>query len=335
MVLSWILNSLEPELADSVLSCNTPHAIWEDLRERFSLGNAPCIFQVQRDIYRIEQGQMSVAAYYTKLKGLWDELVSFNSETCTCGAQNDRTKLIQFLMGLNESYSSARGQILLMNPLPSVRQAYASVVQEEKQRELGAAVTIPSNTAAMAVHGNYNMSKGRQNNQVHGNQSNNSRNKEPFQCTYCGDMYHRKATCYKLIGYPPGHPKGKEKAPHQRQGYDRHNSHSASGNPSANQVDFNPTFQELQVSLPNLTEDQYVQILSALTTKPVTPQANVVADSTFKHTSGLLPVAHNRWILDSGATHHITSSPTLLKYANKNQSLAPVSLPSGDVAKIT
>jgi hypothetical protein len=123
----------EPELDDYVLSCNTPHAIWEDLRERFSLGNAPCIFQVQRDIYRIEQGQMSVATYYTKLKGLWDELVSFNSETCTCGAQNDRTKLIQFLMGLNESYSGARGQILLINPLPSVRQAYASVVQEEKQ----------------------------------------------------------------------------------------------------------------------------------------------------------------------------------------------------------
>jgi hypothetical protein len=65
--------------------------------------------------------------------------------------------------------------------------------------------------------------------------------------------------------------KVKKKAPHQRQGYDKHNSHSASGNPSTNQVDFNPTFQELQVSLPNLTEDQYVQILSALTTKPITP----------------------------------------------------------------
>jgi len=49
-----------------------------------------------------------------------------------CSAQNDRTKLIQFLMGLNKSYSGARGQILLINPLPSVRQAYASVVQEEK-----------------------------------------------------------------------------------------------------------------------------------------------------------------------------------------------------------
>jgi hypothetical protein len=130
---------------------------------------------------------------------------------------------------------------------------------------------MQSNTAAMAVRGNYNMPKGWQNNQVHGNRSNNSRNEEHFQCTYCGYMYHRKATCYKLIGYPPGHPKSKEKAQHQCQGYDRHSSNSASGNPSANQVDFNPTFQELQVSLPNLTEDQYAQIPSALTTKPVTP----------------------------------------------------------------
>ena len=74
MVLSWILNSLELELADFVLSCNTPYAIWEDLCERFSLGNAPRIFQVQRDIYRIERGQMSVSAYYIKLKALWTSL---------------------------------------------------------------------------------------------------------------------------------------------------------------------------------------------------------------------------------------------------------------------
>ncbi|XP_024195778.1 uncharacterized protein LOC112198922 [Rosa chinensis] len=132
MVLSWILNSLEPELQDLVLYCTTPHAVWEDLRERFALGNAPLIFQVQRDIYLIKQGQSSIAAYYTKLKGLWDELASYNTITCTCRAQNDRSKLMQFLMGLNESYAATRGQILLMNPLPSLRQAYASLVQKEK-----------------------------------------------------------------------------------------------------------------------------------------------------------------------------------------------------------
>lgn len=59
-------------------------------------------------------------------------------------------------MGLSESYSGTRGQILLMNPLPSVRQAYASVAQEEKQCELASSVIVPSNVAAMVVRGNSN-----------------------------------------------------------------------------------------------------------------------------------------------------------------------------------
>ncbi|KAL6318603.1 hypothetical protein AAG906_000681 [Vitis piasezkii] len=78
MVHSWIVNTLNLEIADS---------------------------------------QLSVSAYYTKLKGLWDELASYNA--AAHGAQQDQQKLMQFLMGLNESYSAIRRQILLMNPLPS------------------------------------------------------------------------------------------------------------------------------------------------------------------------------------------------------------------------
>ena len=61
----------------------------------------------------------------------------------------------------------------------------------------------------------------------------------------------------------------------------------------------------------------------------MTPATPVVEDN-----SDLLPVAQNHWILDSRATHHITS-PTELRSIDNNSSLTPVSLPSGDVAKIT
>jgi hypothetical protein len=54
---------------------------------------------------------------------------------------------MQFLMGLNESYSAIRGQILLMNPLPDVSKAYSSIVQEEKQRTIGAAHETTENSA--------------------------------------------------------------------------------------------------------------------------------------------------------------------------------------------
>ncbi|KAL5864007.1 hypothetical protein ACOSQ3_001521 [Xanthoceras sorbifolium] len=113
-----------------VIYYSTAHEVWEDLREQFSQNNAPRIFEIQRDIAYFRQEQLSVSTYYTKLKSLWDELASYND--ATHGAQQDQQKLMQFLMGLNDSYSAIRGQILLMNPLPSVRQAYSSVSQEEK-----------------------------------------------------------------------------------------------------------------------------------------------------------------------------------------------------------
>ncbi|KAG6508165.1 hypothetical protein ZIOFF_033535 [Zingiber officinale] len=112
MVLSWILNSLIPDIADSVIFYDTVHEVWEDLQNRFSQSNTPRIFQIEKEIACLAQDQMTVASYYTK------------------------RKLMQFLMGLNESYNDIRGQLLLMNLFPDVSQAYSSIIQEEKQRNL-------------------------------------------------------------------------------------------------------------------------------------------------------------------------------------------------------
>ncbi|KAG6466647.1 hypothetical protein ZIOFF_075551 [Zingiber officinale] len=69
--------------------------------------------------------------FVAKLKKLWDELGYYNDGACTCGVNNKRRKLMQFLMGLNESYNAIRGQLLLMNPLPDVSQAYSSIIKKK------------------------------------------------------------------------------------------------------------------------------------------------------------------------------------------------------------
>ncbi|XP_075099219.1 uncharacterized protein LOC142176059 [Nicotiana tabacum] len=48
-----------------------------------------------------------------------------------------KDKFDKFLMGLNETYSQHRSQILMMSPVPSVNKAYSMVVSEESQRALG------------------------------------------------------------------------------------------------------------------------------------------------------------------------------------------------------
>ncbi|XP_070040358.1 uncharacterized protein [Nicotiana tomentosiformis] len=81
------------------------------------------------------------------MKRLWEELNTLNAYAqcnCqfTCGAKANMHKaeqdrrLIQFLMGLNEVYIVVRGSILMMNPLPSIAQAFSILIQEEKQREV-------------------------------------------------------------------------------------------------------------------------------------------------------------------------------------------------------
>ena len=69
IVLSWIVNTLERDLSGSVLFTNVAAEIWADLEERFAQSNVPRIFQIERDIATLMQDQMSVSAYYSKLKG--------------------------------------------------------------------------------------------------------------------------------------------------------------------------------------------------------------------------------------------------------------------------
>ena len=49
----------------------------------------------------------------------------------------EQESVMQFLMGLNDSYSSIRGQILLQKPLPSLSKVFSLIVQEERQCMLG------------------------------------------------------------------------------------------------------------------------------------------------------------------------------------------------------
>ncbi|CAN6684469.1 unnamed protein product [Malus baccata var. baccata] len=122
MILSWLLHSLEPDLQESFLFNTTAKDVWDDLHERFSQSNKPRIFQLNRELATISQGSSSVSAYFTRLKVIWDVLSSYSDGcTCSCGTKCERQHLMQFLMGLHDSFSAVRDQILFMNPLPTIR----------------------------------------------------------------------------------------------------------------------------------------------------------------------------------------------------------------------
>ena len=51
-----------------------------------SQGNGPWVFQLQKDIASINQGDSSITTYFTQSKVYWDQLQNFRPTlTCSCG----------------------------------------------------------------------------------------------------------------------------------------------------------------------------------------------------------------------------------------------------------
>ncbi|GAB4854274.1 hypothetical protein Ancab_039721 [Ancistrocladus abbreviatus] len=202
MVISWILNALAKEIAESVLYSNTARQIWVELEDRYGQSNGAKLFQVQKELCSVAQGASDIAGYFTRIKGLWDEWTALNDvSVCTCGAAQHLLKreqdqrLLQFLMGLNENYNITRGNILMMNPLPTVGQAYALLVQEERQREIRASSQVMYDAASFSTE----LQKGWQ---QYKNGGKAEVKKSSLVCNYCKKSGHTIDRCYKLHGYP-------------------------------------------------------------------------------------------------------------------------------------
>lgn len=147
IVISWLLNSLSKAIAESVLYSKTAKDIWDELEGRFGQSNGPQFYHLQKEMTESTQENLDIAGYYTKLKRLWDELDSLDvCQHCTCPcrcggkiknfkSQQD-SRLIQFLMGLNDTYAAPRSNLLLLSPLPSLNHTYSLLIRDEKQREV-------------------------------------------------------------------------------------------------------------------------------------------------------------------------------------------------------
>ena len=90
IVVNWILNFVSLRIATSVTYHNTALDVWNNLQKRFSQGNGPRVFQLQKDLASISHVDTTTSDYFTQLTILWDEIQNFSpfpycsSGKCTC-----------------------------------------------------------------------------------------------------------------------------------------------------------------------------------------------------------------------------------------------------------
>ncbi|CAN1221118.1 hypothetical protein LINGRAPRIM_LOCUS169 [Linum grandiflorum] len=187
MVKGWLKTSMAKEVRSSVRFARTARDIWLDLEERFGRTSAPRIYEFRSTVALLRQEKLSVSAFYTKIRSLWEELQAvFPVPTCKCsGCTCDLEKLVReskenervfdFLMGLDDVFSTVKSQILAMRPTPSLTEAYQLVANDEKQRSLATARRPNIDVAAFQA-------QSKQNN--NGFQAQYKQNNNGFQAQY-------------------------------------------------------------------------------------------------------------------------------------------------------
>ncbi|KAI3723909.1 hypothetical protein L2E82_35671 [Cichorium intybus] len=322
MVRGWLVSAMEKEIKSSVKYAITARDIWLDLQERFGKENAPRAYELRRIVTTIRQEDMSVSAYYTKLRGVWDEIHSINPiPTCSCqgckceiskefAKMREKERLYDFLMGLNEEYGAVKTQILSTSPLPSLGIAYHLVSQDEKQRQIGTVRNSGNNVAAFQTSGRFSPKSS-------GKTSSQTTNKKKNEvCTHCQKTGHTIEGCFELIGYPEWWIPRTNKT--------QNNKSKTTPRAAATVSD--------DVHIPNITKDEYDKLMKMLrasqpgeNTKKSNPTANMTGKTTNPNDS---------WVIDSGASDHITYREDWLKDPTNNVDFTSVTIPNGKAVAV-
>ncbi|GAU46782.1 hypothetical protein TSUD_351810 [Trifolium subterraneum] len=344
LVHSWIMNSVEESIAQSIVFLDNALDVWIELKERFSHGDFIRISELQVEIYGLKQGNRSVSEFFTALRILWEEFeIYLPAPVCNCprkcvcvtGVSNARTqhdllRTIRFLTGLNDNFDMVRSQILLMDPLPPINKVFSMVIQHERQfTPLQAVLDVEdSKVSVNASDSRRSQGRGRSGfNSQYNSGFNPQYNNKKKVCTYCGKENHVVENCYKKHGFPPHYGRG-----------------STANNANAGELMDNDDARSTRGSDSfSFTKAQYEQLVNLLQTSASTSSAGPSTSINGASTSYLAKAgntnsvfscnhfSYGAWIIDSGASDHICSSLSML---TDHHDINPiqVKMPNGTIA---
>jgi len=199
LIKSLIINSVSPQIAQTLVFHENAIDAWSDLKERFSKADGIRIASLRSKINNMKQGSKSVLEYFTEMKTLWEELNSHRPMPhCTCPhpcrsvAMREalhyrlEDQVIQFLTGLNDQFNVVKTQVLMLDPLPSINRVYSLDVQEESNNlSLASSLTEPFSIVNVA---DSRKPQGR-------GRGYSTGFKPPRHCTFCGKSNHTVEYC--------------------------------------------------------------------------------------------------------------------------------------------
>ena len=296
MIMSWLVNSMEEEIGANYMCYPTAYELWENVNQMYSdLGNQSQIFELTLKLGELRQGEDTVTKYFNSLKRLWQDLDLFDAyewKNVEDGQHHKKTvedsRIFKFLAGLNVEFDEVRGRLIGRKPLPSLGEVFSEVRREESRRKVmlgkkGPAVIVES--SALASTG-LNMRRGAANQRK-------PEEKPSVWCDYCNKPRHTRETCWKIHGKPA-------------------NFKGRTGERTGRAF---LTANEAETTASTITKEQLEQLLILLKSNPSSSTPNV----SVAHTGNEINAfscgfgISAPWIIDSGASDHMTNSIHLFK----------------------
>lgn len=284
-IIAWLINTMEVGMRKTYMYLPTAKDVWDAVKLSYSdIKSFSQIYDLKSKLWNLKQDDRDVTTYYNELMALWQELdqcydynwrCTEDSVQFTKTQENDRVFI--FLAGLNKELDEVRGRILGNNPLPTIRETFSEIRRVEARQRVMMGKSNSATDGSALVTNNFNKDSKKY----------VKKDGKPW-CDHCERYYHTRETCWKIHGRPPNwKKKGEGRA-------------------------LQATSDQEQQSSPNafpFTKEQLDQMYKLLESQ--TPSCSIAQKGNFPKSAHLSVIPTRTWIVDSGATDHMTGESSL------------------------
>ncbi|KAL3537868.1 hypothetical protein ACH5RR_001234 [Cinchona calisaya] len=313
-----IRNSIDTEVIGLINHCEFIKDLMDYLAFLYSgKDNFNHIYDVCKEFYRPEKQERSLTEYFMNFKRVYEELntlIPLSADVKTQQSHREQMAVMSFLAGLPSEFDATRTQILSSLEIVSLCDTFTRVLRVEGSRP-----SLPSITSALVSRGTLNeASRGK---------SNGSRNGHDFQgggiashgqhdqnqrvCYHCQKPGHTKRTCWLLHGKPR-----------------QHSQIASFTSQESNHESTKPSSMDKSVLV---SADEFAHFTEYQTSLKSTIPSSL--NELGKLTSCLVS-SSSKWVIDSGATNHMTGATGILFSFSSDTNLPSVTLADGSMTSV-
>ena len=261
---------------------------------------------------------------------------------------------MQFLTGLNDTFDGVRSHLLLQDPLPNINKVYSLVLRDEKQKPVYNSVPDTTENAAMLA----TTSSTKQGFIKDISDARHVKKDLNRFYNYCKKEGHTKDSYFELFGYLDWYKGSKDTSiVHKSFKVGNHWNRSMNSSKTSNSNRFAAQVQALEFpitafnkdpTIPSKSDDLSIIIQSAVQQEfqkffkgkgsmesNFANFFNIVGMSTPYYVFCSLSKNIDRWIIDTGATNHMSPYISLFSTSIKLEPSKPIFSPNGHVTLVT